>query len=187
MKSAKRYVVIAASFALCMMVFAAFAPRVAHAITATLVQVVNTSANPVPVQPNNWRQPVGLKCIASVNIPSGPFGLGFCTLGDTAGNAYTVPAGKRLIVELANGSCLVPPGLRPMQTSLSLNGGAFGVYLDARFQGGVPDIDQYSLASSGVFYADSGTQINFEAVTNGHPDTLNQCEADIAGHLEDTQ
>jgi hypothetical protein len=49
MHSAKRYLVIALSFAICMTVFAAFAPRIAHAITATLVQVVNTGNNPVPI------------------------------------------------------------------------------------------------------------------------------------------
>jgi hypothetical protein len=50
MQSAKRYLVIALSFAVCLTIFAAFTPRIAHAITATLVQVVNTATNPVPVQ-----------------------------------------------------------------------------------------------------------------------------------------
>ena len=48
MQSAKRYLLIAMSFTFALMLFAAFTPRVAHAITAAMVQVVNTSANPVP-------------------------------------------------------------------------------------------------------------------------------------------
>jgi hypothetical protein len=48
--SSKRYLIIAATFAICMAVFAAFTPSIAHAISATLVQVVNGPSNPVPVQ-----------------------------------------------------------------------------------------------------------------------------------------
>ena len=49
MHSAKRYLLIALCFALALTIFAAFSPRVVHAITATLVQVVNNSTNPVPI------------------------------------------------------------------------------------------------------------------------------------------
>jgi hypothetical protein len=48
MQSAKRYVLTAASFALALTLFAVINPRAAHAFVATLVQVANTSANPVP-------------------------------------------------------------------------------------------------------------------------------------------
>lgn len=47
MQSAKRYLLIAISFLFASLVVVAFTPRVAHAITATMVQVVNTSTNPV--------------------------------------------------------------------------------------------------------------------------------------------
>lgn len=50
MHSAKRYLAIALTFALALTVMAAFAPRIAHAVTATMVQVVNTGNNPVPTQ-----------------------------------------------------------------------------------------------------------------------------------------
>jgi hypothetical protein len=47
-QSAKRYLLIAMSFVFALLVFAVVTPRVAHAVSAALVQVVNTSANPVP-------------------------------------------------------------------------------------------------------------------------------------------
>ena len=49
MSSAKRFLIIGFSFAIVLAAVAAFTPRAVHAITATLVNVVNTSANPVPV------------------------------------------------------------------------------------------------------------------------------------------
>src|ERR1700757_565426 len=49
MSSAKRYLLIALTFAIALTTFTVFAPRAVHAVTAALVQVANTSANPVPV------------------------------------------------------------------------------------------------------------------------------------------
>jgi hypothetical protein len=105
MNSAKRYLLIALSFAICMTIFAAFAPRIAHAITATLVQVVNTSANPVPTADS------ALRFFATVCNVSGATSAAanYCT--DTA-HSFTVPtvtstgAGvRRLVVDNVSGFC----------------------------------------------------------------------------------
>ena len=49
MNSAKRYVFVALAVAFAVSTFSVIAPRTAHALVATLVQVANTSANAVPV------------------------------------------------------------------------------------------------------------------------------------------
>lgn len=48
MSSAKRYLLIALCFVLAVTTFTMLAPRAAHALVATLVQVVNTPTNAVP-------------------------------------------------------------------------------------------------------------------------------------------
>lgn len=68
MNSAKRCLVIAVSFAVCMIVFTAFFPHIAQAVSATMVQVVNTSQNPVPVQPMATTQ---LLFGQEIQIPNG--------------------------------------------------------------------------------------------------------------------
>ena len=103
MNSAKRYLVIALSFAICMTVFAAFAPRIAHAITATLVQVVNTSASPVPT--------VGIEVPFQAAVCHGFGATGGSQCG-AQGSNFVVPATtstglavKRLVVEEFDGLC----------------------------------------------------------------------------------
>ncbi len=97
MSTAKRYLVIALSFALALTIFAAFTPRIAHAITATLVQVVNTAANPVMTR--SVDEPARVPYFVS-GQPSCPF-LNECFLTGTA-----VPAGKRLRVTRIQGALL---------------------------------------------------------------------------------
>lgn len=77
MSSAKRYLLIALSFALALTVFAAFTPRVVHAITATLVRNVdNPDAAPF----------------------SGQLQFDFTHLNEQR-LLTTVPAGKRLVID----------------------------------------------------------------------------------------
>src|SRR5512140_2937905 len=100
MNSAKRYLLIALSFALCMTVFAAFAPRVAHALTATLVQVVNTNANPAVVTNADTRGRNVVRLTYFGNIPGGAQNVDHVPLNDASTSAeYTVPTGKRLVVD----------------------------------------------------------------------------------------
>ena len=106
MYSAKRYLLIALSFAICMTVFAAFAPRIAHAVTATLVQVENTSANPVPTPDSATRFEADICDVTGAGSTAAA--TGYCT----GGNKFTVPATtsaglpvKRLIVDNVSGVC----------------------------------------------------------------------------------
>ncbi len=77
MSSAKRYLLIALSFAIAITVFAAFTPRVVHAITATLVRNIdNPDAAPF----------------------SGQVDYDFTFINDQR-LLTTVPAGKRLVID----------------------------------------------------------------------------------------
>jgi hypothetical protein len=105
MTSAKRFLLIALSFAIALSVFAVFTPRIAHAITATLVQVVNTSANPVP------SADASLKFEASVCSQSGTIApaTNSCAPGK---NVFVVPTTtttgtpvKRLVIDYVSGTC----------------------------------------------------------------------------------
>jgi hypothetical protein len=111
MNFAKRLLMVAGAVALAGILGAQLAPKAAHGIVATLVQVVNTAANPVPTQAvdNHARHALGLD--ASVVIPDGQLGV-FGTFGDANG-PYTVPAGKRLVMESLSAQFNLPTGHSP--------------------------------------------------------------------------
>jgi hypothetical protein len=82
-----------------MTVFAAFAPRIAHAVTATLVQVVNGASN--PVMSRNIDEPARVP----YQVTATPTCTGnFCLLTGTA-----VPAGMRLHVTRISGAMSLQP------------------------------------------------------------------------------
>jgi len=87
--------------ALLMLVGAMFGPRTAHAIIATMVQVVNTSENPVPVNtPTHLGVPLG--SFVSLNcLTSGTTCTSFRQIdasGNQAATDFTIPSGQTLIV-----------------------------------------------------------------------------------------
>jgi hypothetical protein len=93
-------------------------PKVAHAVVATLVQVVNTTANPVPnldteriarIPYESTQQPTG-------NCPSGS-GVQQCIFDFTP-----APAGYRLIVQSVSGSVSLQPGTTAPPTAILING-----------------------------------------------------------------
>jgi hypothetical protein len=105
--TAKRYLLIALTFAIALTTFAIFAPRAVHAITATLVQVVNTSANPVPTAES------AVRFQASMCFVNGPASTAYniCPPPTNARN-FTVPTVtstgavvKRLVVDNVSGTC----------------------------------------------------------------------------------
>lgn len=76
-------------------------PRAAHAVVAALVQVVNTSANPVPTTtPTHLGVPLG--SLVTLNcLNSGTTCSSFRQIdasGNQAATDYTIPAGQTLII-----------------------------------------------------------------------------------------
>jgi len=95
MRFAKRILMAAGALALAGLLGVAIAPKSAHAVVASLVQVVNTAANPAITQDTSRQaaQVVSLYCAESPalcnQIPEG---------GGITGTTYTVPAGFHLII-----------------------------------------------------------------------------------------
>ena len=108
MKNAKPILMGAFSVVLAGIVLAMFGPRAAHAITATLVQVVNTSANPIPNRDQD-------------NPALQPFQ--FLAQPDTRGTGqnqvetdFNVPAGKRLVIEYVSAGIAAGTGQVAVET-----------------------------------------------------------------------
>jgi len=94
MHSARRYLLIALTFTLAIAVITVCSPRVAHAVTAALVQVTNPPSNPVMVR--SVDEPARVPYFVS-GKPNCPF-TNECLLVGT-----TVPAGMRLRITHING------------------------------------------------------------------------------------
>jgi hypothetical protein len=75
------------------------APRAAHAIAATLVQVTNTTANPVITQsaPAEASQLVSLYASSGLGYPVGNY-FAFGLIGFLFQGAYSVPSGQSLVI-----------------------------------------------------------------------------------------
>ena len=113
MKFAKRLLMVAGAVAIAGVLSVAFVPRAVHAVVSTLVTVVNnvpivnsTSASgPQGIITEETdgasRQPVQAPC----NV-YGPPPFGGVQFGCTA--MYSVPAGKRLVIEYADAWCESP-------------------------------------------------------------------------------
>jgi hypothetical protein len=91
MQFAKRLMMILASFVLLVAIVSLAAPKAVHATVATLVQVTNTSANPVPT-------------VATDNPALQPFAHTYGVYGQLD-HTFEVPAGKTLVIEQVEVSC----------------------------------------------------------------------------------
>ncbi len=138
MSSAKRYLAIALSFVLAVTVFAICVPRAVHAITATLVQIVNTPTNAVPtMHAPALSQVYQSMCVQHFN------GQNFA-----ACNLTPVPAGKILFVEAASVETSSDHGIAPYGGA-TIKGSSLG-YLPATLivpllpQGSFGNLDLYA-------------------------------------------
>ena len=103
MASVRRYLLIAASFVLALAAFTVLAPKTVHAIGAALVQVANSNSNPVPTQLDGRNV---VRLTLDVTLPPGTLESngngpgGILPLKDVlTGQPYTVPAGRRLVID----------------------------------------------------------------------------------------
>ncbi len=147
------------SIALLALLLSALAPRAARGVAAALVQVTNTSADPVPVE-DHARQAVLLFAYSSsvqtaVLIP----------FYDAHGGPFTIPPGKRLVIEFVSGRLYLPAGSFPVGASLN---GTLGTDYDeflvtpAITYYGSGDILSISSFSQSVrFYTDTPPSIVF--------------------------
>jgi hypothetical protein len=152
------------------------APKTAHALVATLVQVANTSANPVPTQDteNPARSPFQKEL--DFLITDG-------TIAATA--SFAVPAGKALVIDFVSGAAFQPAGetMRNYEIITTVNG-VDAVHSFAPGQitadagGGT---DQFT-SQPAVIYADQGSIVSFIAV-RAQATGLTSGSVTVSGHL----
>jgi len=173
MSSAKRYLLIALSFAICMTVFAAFAPRIAHAVTATLVQVVNTATQPLPT--SSVDDPGRTPYQFFVNLQP-------CINTICQATTPAVPAGKRLVVQHVSAfGALTSPG-NVVEVVVSTNTAVISTFAPSVF--GSPGTQGFAFDQTVLGYADAGQTVTVFISTNG---SFNQAASDfvVTGYLLD--
>jgi hypothetical protein len=134
-------------------------------ITGTAaVQVTNTATNPVRIR--NVDNPVqqAVTFSAEVVVPDGSF-------GEINSNAFTVPAGKRLVLEYVSGHASLQPGQKPLVSMITAFGfGGYVHYLTAVPQGDFSAIsarpEEFTINGPLRLYSDGGFSLLIELTRN---------------------
>jgi hypothetical protein len=136
----------------------ALAPKAARGVAAALVQIANTGADPVPVE-DHARQAVLLIADASIVDTASPIAF-----SGTHG-AFSIPPGKRLVIESVSGRLYLPAGSYPVGASLN---GTLGTNYDEflappeiTFFGSGEILTISSFSQSVHFYTDTPPAIVF--------------------------
>jgi hypothetical protein len=153
------------------------APKKARALVATLVQITNTPASPVPVTEVGTQQPFDYTCNSTL---TGPAGSNSCYI--------TIPAGKRLVALNASARIFVDAGVFVNFTFLFLNNGQYA----EQFLTVPPPIDfnpgsiSYSISQPILAYVDPGTTsyCNIDYIST-FPVKTNGLSCTISGYLVD--
>lgn len=159
MKFAKSILMGTGSLVLAGLLLTLLVPKAAHAIAATLVQVANTSANPIPNrdQDNPAQQP-----FQWLTQPAARNGQ---TRAETD---FTVPIGKRLVLEYI--SAEIPEGSGNVTVETTVGGNLAAWYF---IQGS---------STRGFFptriYADPGTSV--QVIVQG---SNTQADVELSGHF----
>jgi hypothetical protein len=156
------------------------APKTTHALVATLVQVVNTTANPVPT--NDVDQPGKHPYQASVIFNQDATN---CTSFVCTANFPAVPAGYRLVITNASALYGLTPGGAAPNVALVINGNIFG----ARFLLPLPQpdgFDTYIVSSPVTFYVEAGDQPSLLLGGQFVSPVSISAEAAISGYLVPT-
>ena len=105
------------------------APRAAHAVFSALVTVTNTSANPIPVDPDgNAANDIVLTSLVQISgtsdsVEQSPF------VDLHSGSPYVVPNGERFVIDNVDVHYAFSPGGHPaVNVALLLNEGSNGAY-----------------------------------------------------------
>ncbi len=152
-------------------------PKAAHAIVATLVQVVNTSANPVPT--------LATDALSAFDVTNSClFGGGnFCGVEPL----YTVPAGQIAVIESTSGQCFINAGNISQAYFLIQNASTPNGFINLeRTKGNAGNGAVYTWThalKSYAFGGSSGTPIRAEVLTDAGETGGTGCGIEIAGHL----
>jgi len=177
MKFAKRvatslgYVILAAALV------SVLAPKTTHAIVATLVQVANTSANPVPTSDVNNPDRATILILSCQGLSQGSYGHLDCDPDST------VPAGQRFVINRVEADCFTHPGDTFGNAHIAFTEGGnetrHVLPLNSLETGFSPE---YVLSQGVDYHADAGSYISFEAYTSDTEGGTN-CTFQADGYL----
>ena len=163
--------------ALLAVVVALAAPRATHAVVAALVQVTNTTSNPVPVLDVASKHPFSASCSSNLtNVDN----FNECLIA--------VPAGKMLVIQTVSVHAVVNPGVRVAhQVFTTLNGGSSNfIWVNVPFGGTDPGgFDELQQSQQAVAYADPASNISCSALYTAFA-TTNELDCTIYGYLVNT-
>lgn len=168
------------------LLIAALAPKATRGIAAALVQVTNTTANPVPTVSAD--SPANFPFAASLCLeaPSGSCGAQSFVVPTTTSTGLPV---KRLVIENVSGSCNLTPGISQFQLDLEVPVAGSSIPLFFPF----PLVPASPSNSAGRFivggsavriYADPGTTVFIGANSELLTGDFEFCPLVVAGHLE---
>ncbi len=152
------------------------------------VTVANDATQPVPTanQVGPGFQPVSLQPVISVlaNAENG-----------WAGNFFTVPAGKRLVIDYIGAACLTPIGKTVLAIAVdALPANSGGTTSSAFAPAGSPTVYQDSPAFQAAvvsqkveMFANAGDTITIGVFTNGGPSAASFTNISVNGYLVDAQ
>ncbi|MGA2810980.1 MAG: hypothetical protein ABSG16_06240 [Candidatus Acidiferrum sp.] len=179
MNIAKRVLMFIGFVVLAAALVSVLAPKATHALVATLVQVANTPANPVPNRDADSPEHA-TTVVSSCSVTTGPGpGAGvFCVPYPGS------PAGKRLVIEQLEANCSAPKGNNVTQPFIAFYVG--GVQTSHNFpmisQGDDSTYVYYTANQPVRYYVDPDSQILFSAATT---DTTGgtTCSLQVDGYL----
>lgn len=180
MRFVNRFLMGVGSVVLLAMLLAVAAPKATHALVATLVQVSNTTANPVPnkdVDNPDRAAVVDLYCVA-------PGLAGYTYVECDTTSSFTVPAGQRLILEQLDAQCTTPEGNALF--GANMNFAEAGTGYPHPFALGSPathsGLTTYVQNHQFRYYVDAGSPIYFQTNTTDTSGGTN-CAFQVVGHL----
>jgi len=186
MNFAKRTIMAVGMMALAVLLVAVLAPNTAHGLVAALVQVTNTTANPVPTVATDNPALTPVRLAGSIIDDAGGISdTATFTDSPLSGPPYTVPAGYRLVVDSVSGSAYAGPGgYVRFRITHSVNGVEWYEWMDVQPVGTSAYQTSYNFASQFTTYADPLTQLTFTCDRDGSTLSVEfYCGMTLSGHL----
>lgn len=191
MKLAKRFLMVAGAMLLSGLLVAMLAPRAAHAVVSTLVTVVNSVAVVNPTTSGGAIQGVVTEETDGASRQPVAFHCGGQSLSGVSGfvpcvpQSYTVPTGKRLVMEFLDSFCFVPSSSNIDLISLNVTTGGVSIFRNfAAIRQALPDTTaRFDLAQPLRLYADPGTDVTPAFQTDDSTGSAG-CNIQFSGYLE---
>jgi len=191
MKFAKRLLMVAGAISLTGLFGAMLAPRAAHAVVSTLVTVVNSVAVVNPTVSGGAIQGVVTEETDGASRQPVAFHCGGQSLSNQSGfvpcvpQFYTVPTGKRLVIEFLDSFCFTPNGNNIDLIALDVTTAGtpifrnFGLVREALSD----PTARFDLAQPLRLYADPGTAVTPSFQMDDSTGSTS-CNIQFSGYLE---